>query len=208
MTQPSLSQSAVSSTLPDIPGGHLPYFFDPREALLSQYARSPIILALVEAFEQWFDPNLRFDLWFSQVRDIDSAAGYGLDVWGRILGVSRILQVPTAAFLGFSSDPYAETFGNGIFFTGIAGTNAVRLLDDAYRVLLLAKAAFNITDCSIPAINALLLELFGQGYVVDNLNMSMVYHFDSVLTPVQQAIIYQSGAVPKPAGVSFTVSHP
>ena len=74
--------------------------------------------------------------------------------------------------------------------------------------MLLAKAWSNICDGSIPAINHLLVMLFGSSgrcYVKDNGDMTMTYHFDFTLTALQYAILTSSGVMPKPAGVSFTV---
>lgn len=184
------------------------YFFDPWVTVLSQYANSPIITKLVDDFAQWLDPASRFNDFFSLIWDIDTAQGFGLDVWGRILGVGRVLQVPAGVYFGFEQDAQAQPFGHGIFYRGGRSTNNVALTDEAYRTLLLAKAALNITDASIPAINSILLNLFGQGYVRDNLDMSLTYVFDDALTPVQTAIVYQSGVLPKPCGVSFTVEVP
>ena len=45
-------------------------------------------------------------------------------------------------------------------------------------------------------------------YVVDNLNMTMTYKFEFTPTPVQLAILTQSGVFPKPTGVSYTVQVP
>lgn len=187
------------------PGG---YFFNPWVTVLSQYANSPIITALVDCFAQWLDPKSRFDQFFAAIWDIDTARGFGLDVWGRILGVNRVLQVPVGEYLGFESDAEAKPFGYGIFYGGTRLTNNVALTDEAYRLLLLAKAALNITNASAPAINAILLNLFGQGYVRDNLDMTITYVFSETLTPVETAIVFQSGVLPKPCGVSFDVEQP
>ncbi len=184
------------------------YFFDPVLTVLSQYANSPLLLKLVDDVAQWLDPASRFDDFFSLIWNIDTAAGFGLDVWGRILGVRRVLQVPDGVYLGFESDAEARPFGFGIFYGGGRSTNNVALTDDAYRLLLLAKAALNITNASSPAINAILLNLFGDGYVRDNLDMTMTFVFSQTLTPVQTAIVFQSGVLPKPCGVSFTVEQP
>lgn len=184
------------------------YFFDPFVTVLSQYANSPIILALIENFAQWLDPKARFDQFFSLIWDIDTAKGFGLDVWGRILGVIRVLQVPDGDYLGFESDDQAKPFGFGIFYGGARLTSNAVLTDDAYRLLLLAKAALNITNASAGAINAILLNLFGDGYVRDNLDMSITYVFSRPLTPVETAIVFQSGVLPKPCGVSFAVEQP
>jgi Protein of unknown function (DUF2612). len=184
------------------------YFFNPWVTVLSQYANSPIITALVDLFAQWLDPQERFDRFYSLVWDIDTAQGYGLDVWGRILGVGRVLQVPVGEYLGFEQDAQAKPFGFGIFYSGSRLTNNVALTDDAYRTLLLAKAALNITNASAPAINTILLNLFGQGYVRDNRDMTITYVFSEALTPVETAIVFQSGVLPKPCGVSFDVEQP
>lgn len=184
------------------------YFFDWLVTVLSQYANSPIILALLDDFAQWLDPAARFDQFYALLWDIDTAEGYGLDVWGRILGVNRVLQVPTGEYLGFESDAQAEPFGFGIFYSGSRRTNNVALTDTAYRTLLLAKAALNITNASTPAINSILLNLFGNGYVRDNGDMTITYVFSETLTPVQTAIVFQSGVLPKPCGVSFDVEQP
>lgn len=184
------------------------YFFNPWVTVLSEYANSPIITALIDLFAQWLDPQSRFDRFYSLIWDIDTAQGYGLDVWGRILGVGRVLQVPVGEYLGFEQDAQAKPFGFGIFYSGSRLTNNVALTDEAYRTLLLAKAALNITNASAPAINTILLNLFGQGYVRDNRDMTITYVFSEALTPVETAIVFQSGVLPKPCGVSFDVEQP
>lgn len=198
-----IAESAYTPILPsDRP------FFDPIVTLLSQYANSPIILQLIADCSQWLDPASRFDAFYALVWDIDTAQGWGLDVWGRILGVGRVLQVPVGEYLGFESDPVAKPFGFGIFYRGHRATNNAILTDEAYRTLLLAKAALNITNCSNGAINQILLNLFGDGYVRDNLDMTMTYVFSHTLTPVETAIVFQSGVLPKPAGVAVDVEQP
>lgn len=194
------------------PGAVVPantaYFFDPAVTVLSEYANSPVLTTLVDDFAQWLDPGSRFDSFFSLIWDIDTAQGFGLDLWGRILGVNRVLQVPVGEYLGFEQDADAKPFGFGILYAGTRATNNVALTDTAYRTLLLAKAALNITDASIPAINQILLNLFGDGFVRDNTNMTMTFVFSRSLTPVETAIVFQSGVLPKPCGVSFTVEQP
>lgn len=189
----------------------LPYdgkVFDVMSTVLSQYANSPILLDLIYAFSDWLDPGSRFNDFYSLVWNIDTAVGHGLDVWGRILGVGRVLQVPSGEYIGFRQQAEAMTFGHGILWRGIGGSNNAILTDEAYRLLLLAKAALNITDSSIPAINRILLILFSDGYVRDNLDMTMTYVFSAPLDPVDSAIVLQSGVLPRPCGVLATVETP
>lgn len=197
---------AWSGDSPGPPGGGR--FFDVSQTVLSQYANSPILLELIDDFSQWLDPGSRFDAFYQQMWDIDSAVGYGLDVWGRILGVGRVLQVPTNDYLGWEQQAEALTFDHGILFRGTRATDNATLTDEAYRKLLLAKAALNITDSSIPAINQILLNLFGEGYVRDNLDMTITYVFAAPLDPVETSIVLRSGVLPRPCGVLATVETP
>lgn len=183
-------------------------FFDVNLTVLSQYANSPVMLRMIAYFSNWLDLGNRFDAFYRLIWNIDTAVGYGLDVWGRILGVSRVLQVPSGEYIGFEQQPEAQTFGHGILFRGINLTDSASLTDEAYRVLLMAKAALNITDASNPSINRILLALFGDGYVRDNLDMTMTYVFSAPLDPVQTSIVMESGVLPRPCGVLATVETP
>lgn len=180
-------------------------FFDVNLTVLSQYANSPVMLRMIAYFSDWLDLGNRFREFYSLIWNIDTAVGYGLDVWGRILGVSRVLQVPSGEYLGFEQQDEAQTFDHGIWFRGISLTDSASLTDDAFRVLLMAKAALNITDAAAPSINRILLALFGDGYVRDNLDMTMTYVFTVPLNPVQTAIVFNSGVLPRPCGVLATV---
>ncbi len=182
--------------------------FDISETVLSQYANSPVMLALIGYFSDWLDPGPRFAGFYNLVWNIDTAVGHGLDVWGRILGVGRVLQVPSGEYIGFQQQTEAMPFGYGILWRGVGGTDNAILTDEAYRLLLMAKAALNITDASIPAINRILLILFNDGYVRDNLDMTMDYVFSAPLDPVGSAIVLQSGVLPRPCGVLATVETP
>lgn len=192
------------STIGDIPS------FNVWKTIISQYANSPILTRLIENMFAYLDQTLNFQNFYDTVMNIDTAQGYGLDVWGRRLNVSRTLTVPgDQVYLGFQeAGQEAQPFNQAAFYSGQQiGSNFI-LTDSAYRVLLLVKAAANICDGSIPAVNSLLMTLFpnrGNAYVVDNLDMSMVFKFDFTLTPVELAIVGQSGVLPTTTGVSYTI---
>lgn len=139
--------------------------FDWRKTVMSQYANSLILMQLVELFDKWLDQTKNVSAFFDLVFNVDSAQGYGLDVWGRIVGVPRNLVVTkTGSFFGFEqSAPFTVGFDGAPFYIGQSApssTNTYTLDDDTYRRVILAKAAFNITDGSIPSINSILLMLF------------------------------------------------
>lgn len=183
--------------------------FDIFQTVISQYANSPIILQLIQNMQDYYDPNANFDAFYELIWNVDTAEGYGLDVWGRIVGVSRILQIPVATpYFGFTEQTEAQPFGQAPFYNGDTVTQSYSLSDEAYRRLILAKALANITAGSIPAINQILINLFpgyGNCYVTDGLDMTMTYTFGATLSAVDYAIVTQSGVLPRPSGVAATV---
>ena len=187
--------------------------FRPWTTVQAQYANSPILTGIINAFAAAMDPTELLDEIFDVMWNVMTAQGYGLDCWGRIVGVTRTLQLPpgTNQFFGFqvAEDPAHFTgFNQAPFFSGEQLTSNVTLSDDQFRILVLAKAAANICDGSIPAINAVLLALFpnrGACYVTDLGGMQMTYTFNFALTPIELAIVDQSGVLPKPVGVQATV---
>jgi hypothetical protein len=185
--------------------------FDALQTVLSQYANSPVLLDLLQRLNSAIDQAANTDRWYRAVWNVSSATGYGLDVWGRIVGVNRVLRVPKGGNLGWKEAGDAESFGTGIWAGRGSLTSNYSLSDDAFRRLVLAKAALNITDGSIPAINRALMTLFpnhGNCYVRDNGGMSMTYVFGATLSPLELAIVSQSGVLPKPAGVSVSGEQP
>lgn len=186
------------------------------DTIISQYANSAILTQLIANMDAYLDQTENFDNFFDDIWNIDTAQGYGLDLWGRILGVTRYVTVGTGGtnFFGFqeADDPGIQPFGQAPFYAGPGGAGqAVALSDSDYRTLLFAKALSNISNGSIPAINQLLINLFpgrGNAYVTDGLNMTMTYTFMFALTSVELAIVTQSGVLPKPTGVSATIVQP
>lgn len=184
------------------------------DTILSQYANSPTICSLIETFNDAIDPSADLDNVFKFIWDVDTARGFGLDILGKIVDVTRLLTVASTPFyFGFSeaaissSSENPQPFGQGVFYNGVQSTSTVELADDAYRQLIIAKAMFNITDCSIPNINKILRWLFssyGTAFVVDGGNMQLRYTFLFDLTPAQLAIVTSGKVLPRPCGVLAT----
>lgn len=173
--------------------------------IISQYANSPTLVQLVNNIDEYIDPRADIDSFYNFVWNVDTAQGFGLDIWGRIVGIGRELRLPDVDWFGFSEAlPGAYPFDEQPFFAGGGVTNVYRLADDAYRKLILTKALANIISTNAPSFNQLLQNLFadrGRCYVNDLGGMAMRYTFEFDLTPVEYAIVTQSGALPRPAGV-------
>lgn len=209
---PISGSNAIGSFIIGVsPIGDIPAF-NFWDTVLNQYANSDIITTLISNMSQYIDLTANIDAFYDQMFNVATAVGYGLDCCGRIVGVTRNLQLSSAGlYFGFDQQsPTVDDFGPGgasPFFTGQSITTSFSLTDPAFRTLIFAKALANITDGSIPSLNALLLSLFpgrGDCYVTDGENMTMTYTFAFALTPVEAAIVTQSGVLPKPVGVLAT----
>jgi hypothetical protein len=177
--------------------------------VMSQFANSPTLTQILANMDGYIDPTQGLDNFFDDIWNIDTAQGYGLDVWGRIVGVNRVLQVSGSGYFGFyQGEPTSQGWGQAPWYSGETLTGNYPLSDDAFRVLILAKALANICDGSIPGINQILLNIFpnrGNCYVTNGQNMTMSYVFDFALSPVELAIVTNSGVLPTPAGIASSI---
>lgn len=177
------------------------------QTIISQYANSPTLTQLIQNMNGYIDPSVDLDTFYSYVWDISTAVGFGLDIWGTIVGINRTLEVPASASnFGFSEGEDYFPFGQEPFYNGPV-TGSYILGDEAYRTLILVKAMANISDCSIGSYNQLLKNLFagrGNCFVADLGNMRIQYVFQFYLQPFEVAILTQSNALPRPAGVLAT----
>jgi hypothetical protein len=184
-----------------------------QKTIISQFSDSPVLCQWIANLNTVLDPTFNLNNFFNQLWLIDSAVGYGLDMLGRRVGVSRVITITTGDFLGFTglTGASGDSFNAGIWFSGGTISENFSLTDDSFRQLILAKAAANITNGSIPAINQILLTLFpgrGNAYVIDNQDMTMSYVFEFALQPFELAIVLNGNVLPTPACVSATIIAP
>lgn len=181
------------------------------KTIISQYGNSATITQLVRNIDTYIDPQTDLDSFFDFVWNVETAQGFGLDIWGQIVNIARTLLIsPPILNFGFNeAGSNAKPFGEAPFYDGVPPMSETYFLsDDAYRKLILCKALSNISATNAPALNQLLQNLFGDRgrcYVNDIGGMSMRYTFEFDLTKYELAIITQSGAMPRPAGVSSSL---
>lgn len=72
---------------------------------MKQYASSPIIQTRIANRASYLSPEAWQQELYDVVLNLDTAQGFGLDIWGRIVGLQngRLLTVPTTGvqYLGF-----------------------------------------------------------------------------------------------------------
>ncbi|MPV99252.1 DUF2612 domain-containing protein [Bombella apis] len=179
---------------------------DIRETILAQYANSRALTGILERFNAAVDPQRSIEPFLHDVWNPATAKGWGLDVWGRIVGVGRVLRIDTTGYWGFAQGyPTSRTFGEGIWYSGRGATANYRLTDENYRQLILAKAAANISAGSIADINRILMILFGNRgncYLADTNDHTMMLVFSFRPTAIDVSII-ASGVLPRPSGVQY-----
>jgi hypothetical protein len=146
------------------------------QTIISQYGNSSTIGQLIQNMNENIDPRADIDNFYDWVWNIETAQGFGLDIWGRIVGVNR------------------EVFTNPVYY----------LSDTAYRSLLLVKCLSNISLATAQSINQLLnnwLPGRGRCYVRDLGSMAIQYVFEFALAAFEIFIVAQSGIFLRPAGV-------
>ena len=121
-------------------------------------------MTLLSAINAWLSPDSSIELFYDTIMNIETAEGYGLDVWGRIVNIPRIVTLTGFGYFGFGEAGDRVGFGLGPFgdFYQTSSSN-FSLQDPQYRQLILAKAAYNITNGSVPAINTILMNYLFPG---------------------------------------------
>ena len=179
------------------------------DTIIRQYFTSPRMRRILENFRDNLDAAPFYDMLLDRIIDPRTAVSWGLDVWGRIVGVSRYLDVGADKFIGFeeAADITTDTFGHAIWYNGFdASGTALYLADEMYRKLIFAKAWSNISDSSIASINGCLQMIFsdvGKVYVRDNLDKTLTFVLNFDPDQAQIAILTKANVIPVPAGVSF-----
>lgn len=180
----------------------------------AQYSSRPRLNNLIATFEQALNLDDFSEAFLSRVWDIDTCETYGLDCWGKIVGVSRYMRVEEDFdYFGFlqaviNGVDYPEPFSTSPFYAGQISTKTVRLSDDAYRQLIKAKAFANITNATIPQFNKFLSILFegrGRCYCTDNRDMTMNIVFEFVPDEYEVAIMKNLEIMPIPSGVLMRI---
>lgn len=174
-----------------------------QETIISQYANSPHIKGIIEQFGQEIDPTSDIAQFFLKVFDPRTAEGFGLDIWGDIVGIGREIEVDTEEFFGLYGQNL-QNFDNAPYFYEGA-TKIFRLADEAYRELIFLKAFANISDATMPSIKYVLNSLIPNGAIAitaEHMKLRVVF-LSYEVQPYTMAIFKQYGLMNLGAGVGW-----
>lgn len=186
--------------------------------LIKQYWEKPKAKAEIALLAEQWESLYDFYNSFEREFDLDFARGVQLDTIGKIVGVSRnVSQVVEKIRFGFDGMDNARGFAD-LFNINIESAEFFDLfelpftdlqLDDTqFRFFIRAKVAVN--NCAAimlkderNSIQDIITTLFnGQGYVIDNLNMTLLLYIDNPDTQLIR-LITELALLPKPQGVGY-----
>lgn len=156
-----------------------------RKEIYHQYANSPKMVQFIESSANMISVINDMRNFYQYVFNINSAAGFGLDVWGDILNIPRSLLL--------------EIEGVDTQYT---------MNDEEYRIVLKLAASKYISDAACENIYdalSLIFESYGNIYVTDLEGMHIRYSFEFLIPEILYAILKKTGVVPKPAGVDVEI---
>lgn len=176
------------------------------DTILRQYGNSQALKSIIYSFDDGIKIDMAINKFFDEIFNLDTAKGYGLDCWGKIVNVSRYVKYEKVGdVLGFDGQKL-QTFNYGSFYSGKKVTQTIKLTDDFFRIVIKAKASANISSVTIEDTNRILRSLYadkGKPFITDNQDMSMNYVFPFYLADNEKALIKNSNILPRPSGVKL-----
>src|ERR1700741_2381167 len=116
--------------------------------IISQYSSAATIVGIVQSMNDAIDARVDLQNFYDWCWNVDTAVGQGLDIWGKIVGVPRLLKIQgNSGIFGFVPGSIPEDwqpFNQGTFYADNIATQASLLPDNTSRTLILTKALANI----------------------------------------------------------------
>lgn len=175
-------------------------------ALLWQYNDAVNLQSILRQKSDWYSRNHTefWNRWITDVFNLRTANDFGLAVWAIILDMPLTVGIPgSGARPVFGFGQYNQNFTNGNFGRDSAGVAG--LTTEQRRVVLLLRYYQLITDGTVPHVNSILKDVFGQGYVLDHLDMTCSYIFPQSLSSTMIQVLENFDLLPRPAGVEVNI---
>jgi hypothetical protein len=192
------------------------YSIDVMQAMLWQYNNAARLQSLLNQKNEWYAINQQefWQDWYTNVFNLQTADTFGLAVWSIILDIPLFIELnpdePGKPIWGFNeviTFPTYENdnvnFENGNF----TSTNSIIVLTEEQQRLVLKLRYFQLVSRgAIPEINAFLKTLFadlGTAWVLDGLDMTIVYVFNFTVPQNLLSVFKYYDILPRPAGVKI-----
>ena len=184
------------------------------KALLWQYDNTVKLKGLLEKKLLWYDENYTFfwQDWYDNVFNLLTANTFGLAVWSIILDIPLFInQIDESGkpLFGFNAIDGSfptylnnyKNFENGNF---TSQSSPIHLTVEQQRLILRLRYYQLVSRGDVIETNRFLKELFadfGDVYMLDGLDMSIVYVFTFDLDPSVLVVLQNYDVLPRPAGV-------
>ncbi|OOF84422.1 hypothetical protein BKG93_07770 [Rodentibacter ratti] len=182
------------------------------DLLIWQYRNKPKAVATIKLMENMIAQGFVELYQLQDVLNIETATGHQLDLVGKHVGQSRVINgYQLRKFFGFKDSPHALGFGKNLTGGGQwyrkrnPLSDSVRLSDDDYRFLIKCKIIKNYQTGTLPNLIEACRFVFGKGCVItDNYDMTV-----SVVIPAQSLSDFKNFAInhldilPRQAGVQY-----
>lgn len=179
--------------------------------ILWEYNNSTNLLSLINAKQIWYDENFTqfWTDWYTDVFNLQTANDFGLAVWSIILGLPLFINLfpeNNKPIWGLADDNTGangnKNFDNGNF---AYEQNGIVLTTEQKRIVLKLRYFQLSTRADVLSVNAFLKFVFGDDviYVLDGLDMSMVYVWLFEMDPVLLQALTLYDLLPRPAAVGI-----
>lgn len=180
---------------------------DAKKYILAQYANSPRLMAIVDLISSMICPSEDIEMLYRDIVNIETASSFGLDVWGRIVGISRFVATEDKHSERYN---FSESGGSNQYpFATQSEFNFMSVDDNTFRHMIMMKALSNISPATAYNINSMLLALFrerGRAYYVKTGTMTAEIVLEFTPSIPEMYLIRHSGIIPRPAGVEVKLS--
>lgn len=191
------------------------------DLLIKQYWEKPNALTEIKAMTSEADTFSEFVAAFQEAFDLDMAVGDRLDIIGRTVGASRIVQdVIEKVFFGFSDNPDSAGFASKFDSSRVGAPFAskfspqytpLQLNDDDYRFFIKVRIASNVASAYMVSDDRISIQdvvntaFDGNAFVVDNQTMQLTLYVSPEFREDLIRLVINQNVLPKPQGVRYAV---
>ena len=163
------------------------------DLMLAQFCGSDELIKLFRTKSKIWDNTNDILTWILGNVDIDDASCMMLDIIGKLVGQSRIIDGSVRLdFFGFENQPFVTGFNQAPFYDDLTGSlTSSKLSDEQYRRALKARVAANSSSVSMTGVSSMLKLLYDSTaiYLTNNGDASVTAYIASGISFEDQLLI-------------------